>query len=279
MLQGLQLPGQGVGARRLPVPHLCSPLNISVGVAPPITNPVFAYSGVSRAPQKHLPVPWWGEALGLGAQPSPPPPAGKQHLGFQCDSCVLNPIFQMDGGRRAGQVTCLKVMRGQGGEGLAALRGGLCPVHSKMGTQNPVPGHKGCPVGSPPPSPSRQTAVLASQGECMHGMLPHSRSLLPGMAQVGTCPARQQFSKHVGAQVGALRGTEMEQKIKLFPDITSLLPGGPLCSLSLIASSSVLSIRCWQLPRGRHHLPATTSSYLCAPPELPPHTTELNQQL
>lgn len=71
----------------------------------------------------------------------------------------------------------------------------------------------------------------------------------------------------------------MEQKIKLFPDITSLLPGGPLCSLSLIASSSVLSIRCWQLPRGRHHLPATTSSYLCAPPELPPHTTELNQQL
>lgn len=29
-----------LGAGGLPIPHLCSPLNISVGFAPPITNPL-----------------------------------------------------------------------------------------------------------------------------------------------------------------------------------------------------------------------------------------------
>lgn len=46
---------------------------------------------------------------------------------------------------------------------------------------------------------------------------PHSGSLLAGMAQVGMCLARQWLSKHVGAQLGALRGMETEQERKLLP--------------------------------------------------------------
>lgn len=159
------------GARGVPVPHLCSPLNISVRVAPPHYKPSpFAYLGVSRAPQKHLPVPWWGETPGLGAQPSPPPPAGKQHLGFQCDSCVLNPIFQMDGGRRAGQVTCLKVMRGQGGEGLAALRGGLVPHSQCDGDSEPHSWAQGVTCGTtttPPRQAGRQLLWHPKGNACM----------------------------------------------------------------------------------------------------------------
>lgn len=45
----------------------------------------------------------------------------------------------------------------------------------------------------------------------------HSGSFLLRMAQVGMCLARQQLSKHVGAQVGALKDTEMEQERKLLP--------------------------------------------------------------
>lgn len=108
---------------------------------------------------------------------------------------------------------------------------------------------------------------------------PPGKSLLPGMAQVGMCLAGQQLSKNVGVQAGALRGTEMEQGRNYFPEVTPLPPGGPLCPLPLITTSPVLNIQCWQLPRGRHHLPATTSSYLCAPRELPPCATGPNEQL
>lgn len=51
----------------------------------------------------------------------------------------------------------------------------------------------------------------------MHGMLPHSGFFFPGMAQVGMCLDGQRLSKHVGAQLGALRGTEMKQERKLLP--------------------------------------------------------------
>lgn len=108
---------------------------------------------------------------------------------------------------------------------------------------------------------------------------PPGGSLLPGMAQVGMCLAGQRLSKNVGVQAGALRGTEMEQGRNYFPEVTPLPPGGPLCPLPLITTSPVLNIQCWQLPRGRHHLPATTSSYLCAPRELPPCATGPNEQL
>lgn len=227
--------GRVWGAGRSPVPHRRSPLNISVGIAPPITNPVpLPVMRYPELPQKHPSVLWWGAAPGLGAQPSPPPPAGKQHLGFQRDSCVLNPIFQMDGGRHTGQVTCLKVTRGQRGEGLAALRGGLVPHSQRDGDSEPCSWAQGRPVGPPPPSPGRQAGSCPGIPRGMHAwntapQQPQGGSLLPGMAQVGMCLAGQRLSKHVGAQVGALRGTETEQERKLLPRGHLLPPGGPLC--------------------------------------------------
>lgn len=106
-----------------------------------------------------------GGGGGLGTQPSPPPPAGKQHLGFQRDFCVLNPIFQMDGGRRAGQVTCLKVTRGQRRSRISCEGWLGTPFTARRCLQTPVPGDKGCPVGPPTPSPRRQAAALAPPGE------------------------------------------------------------------------------------------------------------------
>lgn len=67
---------------------------------------------------------------------------------------------------------------------------------------------------------------------------------------------------------------------KKITSLRSLTPtwGSPV-PLPLITTSLVLSIRCWQPPRGRHHLPATTSSYLCAPRELPLRAAGPNEQL
>lgn len=56
-----------------------------------------------------------------------------------------------------------------------------------------------------------------SRGMHAWGAVWHSGSFLLRMAQVGMCLARQRLSKHVGAQVGALRDTEMEQERKLLP--------------------------------------------------------------
>lgn len=130
-LQGPGLPGDP------PAPHL-PPQPNSMRAAPPHCklSHLCLPGGYLQPPPKSI----GGQPRGSGAQPSPspPPPAGKQHLGFQRDSYFLNPIFQMDGGRRTGQVTCLKVMWGQWRSRISS-EGGSAPRSQRDGDFKPRP--------------------------------------------------------------------------------------------------------------------------------------------
>lgn len=212
--------GQGRvwGAGRSPVPHLCIPLNISVGVALPITNPVpLAILGYAEPPKSTACSPV-GRSPGAGSAALTPSPSWKAASGLSVRFLRFKPDFP-DGWRAMRRSSDMpQGHTGPGRRRISSSEGWLgAPFPARwrlrtpfLGTKAVLWNHHHCPQAG------RQLPWHPEGDACMDAapQQPHCRSLLPGMAQVGMCLAGQRLSKHMGAQVGALRGTEMEQERK-----------------------------------------------------------------
>lgn len=256
-LQGPGLLGQHMGWGKSRLPPAClprPPQQLGGGCTPHSKlSPLLPAWGYPQPPKSIRLSPGRGSPGGQEHSPRPPPPAGKQHLGFQRDSCVLNPIFQMDGGRRAGQVTCLKVTQGQRRSRISCKGWLDAPFAARWWLQTPSLGTRGV-LGDRQhhPQAGRQLPWHPQGSVRAQGAAPrqppthHSGSPLPGMTQVGPCPAGWQLSEHTCGRRSVLRGVRrwstQENDLLVVTPVSPLPPRGPQRPLPLNATGPEYSI-------------------------------------